>query len=213
MSTVTQEENQVKTLPRDVEEVLEWHTHKAGRGELPTNTARLRCTALRQILTVLDEQDPTDLAWIAANLEPLAKRFALKTRMSADTVATYTSRARTALADYMRWRETPNTFAFRVRAVSPGDKPARKPAPALVPEAPSSTADTVPSPVAEPAMQFEGAIYVGRLPLSDGRTFSFTLPKGGITRRDLRRISHHLMTLCEDFDAEQDAALVVRDRD
>lgn len=206
MKTVTTDEHDVKPLPQEIDAVIDWHTHKAKRGELPNNTARLRSTALRQICSVLDEQDPSDLGWIAANLESLANRFAIKSKMNGETVATYMTRARTALTDYACWKEAPQSFAFRVRAVSQGDRPRKATAPVEVQAAPVE----VPAPDAAPAMQFEGAAYVGRLPLSDGRVFSFTLPKGGITRRDLRRISHHLMTLCEDFDVEQEPGLVVR---
>ena len=177
--------------------VCQWVVQMAERGELPENTARIRATALEQMVTVLDGTEPRDPVWLHENIDDIGRRWAVKNTAKPATAITYIGRARTLLGDYLRWKADFKGFKFKIR--EPETK-AKKAAPRDV-EAPAAAPAALP-----PSPTGAGDVQMRRFPLSDGREdFRFILSPG-FTMNDARKIAFHLATLAEDFDPLSPAA-------
>lgn len=199
------------------EEVTGWHQAKADRGEIPQVTVKLRITALNQLLTVLGQDEPRNAEWLLENIEDIGRRWATKTQGNPETARTYTGRAKSALFDYLAWKQDPMKFRFRAKETSSErskkakDKPKAKstpveaathpPASLATGGATASTAQTLKSPGA--MMGTAGGFSEARrtFPLGPNREpFPFELPSDGLTVHDVKRIACHLLTLANDFD-------------
>ena len=188
--------NQVTTLSShgqaSIEDVCTWLEAKAERGELPSTTARLKCTALRQIVGPIADDEPRDAKYVLENVEALTKRWAtLNSKYKSDTALTYASRVKSALEEYFRWQTAPTTFRFRPSPARPEKVKAE-----TLPRAADVTK------TAEPANQpVDGnpSAVLRSFPLPDGREFCFSLP-ANLSETDVRRIGLHLMTYATDWD-------------
>ncbi|WP_437833807.1 hypothetical protein [Sorangium sp. So ce1153] len=199
------------------EEVTGWLQTKADRGEIPQVTAKLRITALNQLVTILGPEEPRDAEWLLGNIEDLGRRWATKTQGNPETARTYAGRARSALSDYIAWKRDPLKFRFKSKEASPerarkskekpkaGSAPveaaAQSPVSLAAGGATVSTAQTLKSPGA--MMGTAGGFSEARrtFPLGPNREpFPFELPSDGLTVHDVKRIACHLLTLASDFD-------------
>lgn len=174
-----------------VEDVLNWVHQKGARGELGENAARLRCTALKQLTSILDDSEPQDARWVLAEISSIARRWATKHNANGATARTYESRARGTLEDYFRWAADPVGFRFGKSTNEDRPKGGERTA------RPRRTKAAVPPP--EPPSFPQPAAPMRSFPLQHG-VFEFRLPESGLTVRDCRRIVCHLLTLSSDFD-------------
>ncbi|HMR08730.1 MAG TPA: hypothetical protein PKA88_23280 [Polyangiaceae bacterium] len=153
-------------------EVLHFLESKARRKQIPNDAARQRSMALRQLVSVLTEDEPRELHWVLDNLEDIARRWATQNaEAKGQTSRTYLSRARSCISDYLAWRQDPSGWTFRQRK-----SPQRKV------RASVKKAET------------------RHLPLGDGADFEFMLPARALTMADVARITHHLASFAQDFD-------------
>jgi hypothetical protein len=165
------------------------------RGLYPKTTARFRASAVETLTSVLGRDEPQDLSFIFENLDELGKRWATLKDANPKTVATYVSRARTALDDYFQYQDHPSSFQGRRRKTkgkarknsSTSNKPeVRNEAPHdELPERPSGARPSVP---------------LRSFPLEGDEDFKYALPSAGITVREALRVFYHLVTLARDFD-------------
>lgn len=181
----------VNAPSKTLEHVYSWYEAKASRGELPASTARLRVTALKQLISVLAADEPRDLDWISSRVEELARRWGtLNPNAKADTIRTYASRVRTSLQDYLSWCSDPSSFRFNRREPD-ADRARPKPRPKRDAHVDATSEQ---QPMATP----DGS-KVRSFPLKERGDFSFSLPEE-LKVLDVMRIACHLMTLCDDFD-------------
>lgn len=171
-------------------EVLSWLESMTARGEIASNPARLRASALRAMMSILQPEEPRDTKWLLENIESINRRWAIKTQAKPDTAGAYLSRSKGVLADFLKWQEDPLKFKFAMREVTPTPK---KVAPKKPSSAPSNEITPPPPPVAPKANR-------RTVPLGDGREFVFDDPPPGFKRTDVMRIAMNLLTLTEDFD-------------
>jgi hypothetical protein len=197
--------NTVSAFSRSVnpsfDEVCSWLEKKSASGEVPKSSSRLAITALRQLTTVLQEDEPRDVDHIADNLASLSARWQnLNPDKRGDTARTYESRARWALEAYRAWKADPTGFRFKKKeARSDGESRVRKPVAEKRDRAPGAPAPEAPTTAGHGTAPNPGTQR--SLPLGTGRgEFRFELPANGLEVRDVMRITYHLITLCEDFD-------------
>ncbi len=175
---------------KTIDDICNWHEMKAERGELSTNTARLRNTALRMLASPLAEDEPKTAEFVRENLPSLVKRWAtLNPQFKADTATSYMSRAKAALEDYLRWQENPAGFRFAESA----PRAPRQPKAAKTPTPPPAVAKNeggIPDAEWEPAPS--GSV-TNTFRLANGRFFRFTMPED-ISITEIARIAAHLAT-------------------
>ena len=82
----------------------------AKRGLLKENTAKSRKAAASRVLSVLQESERGDLRMI--DVEAVFHRFQNKqgAGYKPDSLQVYLSRVKTAVTDFLRWRENPSAF-------------------------------------------------------------------------------------------------------
>lgn len=185
--------------PATVDEVMNWIEQKAEKGEIAPVSGRLRNTAIRQLMTVLGDDEPrTNAEWVLANLHDIAQRWGrLHPESKGDTVSTYEARARGGFEMYFTWLKDPAAFKAQASAPRRESQERKRERPEPKTEAPMAT--TVPVvAVAQPARPHSEA---RNFPLGkDREPFVFALPPDGITFADVRKIAVHLFTLSRDFD-------------
>lgn len=181
-----------------VEDVERWLENFSKRGELGASSARLRATSIRNLATVLAEDEPQDVVYILTNLDALERRWAtLNPDKQGDTARTYSSRARTTIEAFLGWQADPAGFKFPRLQGAEGNKSARK-RPARVAEDPAPVASPPPTPPAAPTQGTLRSFPLDR----EGSEFRFELPSRPLTMRDVRRVAIHLASFAVDFDPE-----------
>lgn len=185
-----------------LEDVHNFLRQKSESGELPANTARNRSSALKHISSVLGENEDRDPASVLAELDDLVTRWAtLNPTTRTDTVKMYQTRARSALRDFLAWKENPTGFRFKRRSVK------RKPKEATVKKSATNDAGSV-SPVRETrpepdvSVNDDAVVHRGTIPINDGSDFAFSFVRGALKMQDVRRIAIMLATYAKDFNTE-----------
>ncbi len=173
-----------------IDQVTSWLAAARARGDIKPATVRTRITALKAIRSVLDVNEPRTPEAVLANLDDLVKRWANKHNQHGQTLTDYAGRCRTALQQYLAWKQDPAKFR-----APPGRTPSRKP----IVEA-NNKADVTP----QPPRVSPGNTERRTLPLGvDRDPFVYELPVGGLTVKDIQRISYHLVTMANDYDASE----------
>ena len=75
------------------------------RGIYGGASARLRSTAVEQMLSVVGAEEPKDAQWALDNIASLAKRWATKNQANPGTTSTYLSRAKSTIGDYIAYQK------------------------------------------------------------------------------------------------------------
>lgn len=103
-----------------IDEVKAWLRAMSDRGMYGGSTARVRATAVDQLASVLGGEEPRDPAWLLANIDAVANRWATKHHANPGTTNTYKSRAKTSLAEFLAYQKDPSKFR------GPGGRKVRK---------------------------------------------------------------------------------------
>lgn len=186
-----------------VEAAKAWIEKMGERGLYQPDSARFRITALTRLTSALGSDEPTDAKWVLDNIDEMGKRYARKTSGNPETIATYVSRAKIGLVDFLQYQSNPASFKGRSGSAKPQreKKPAAKPEPptqesvslAIAPPAATPPASTPAS--ARPSLHSEMRTF----PLGQSRSFAYSMPDDNLKIRDTMKIFCHLMTMCEDF--------------
>jgi hypothetical protein len=105
-----------------VDDVTNWLRQKSERGEIGTNSARLRITSVNQLASILSDDEPHTAQYVLENISPITRRWAtLNGAAKGGTARTYESRAKGSIEDYFRWLADPVGFEFSRR--DPTDNP------------------------------------------------------------------------------------------
>jgi len=193
-----------------LEDVRNWAGVMAKRGVIAENSVRLRQTAVNQLETILEEDEPREAQWFLSNLKTITQRWTIKNSANPDTAQTYESRARRLLSDYLQYIENPTGFTPRVakaRTRKPKEQDAAKPE---VDDSDDDAEDTViasatgqstivtPPPTAsgQPAMPKFHEVQLGK----DKEPFRYVIPDAGLTMADVNRIAIALAANAHDFD-------------
>jgi len=93
-----------------VDALLEFLEYTAQKGLLNTSTAQSRKTAASKILSVLDADETADLRGI--DIDAVFQRFLNKNAkdFTPESLATYRSRLKSAVDDFLRYRDNPASF-------------------------------------------------------------------------------------------------------
>jgi hypothetical protein len=176
------------------DEVFAWAERSGDKGLLNPTTARLKITATKRILSVLAEDEKFGASEILNQLDQLVTRLARKEGGTPDTLSTYKQRAESLLSDYIDYQRDP--LGFQARSAERPAKAERKPE--RKKPAPASETRTE-SPAAQPETTTPTAKRY-TYPLGPGRDFEYTLPDGGLTMRDVKKIALHFISLAQDYD-------------
>jgi hypothetical protein len=185
------------------EDVCNFLRQKADRGELASNSSRLKVTAISALAGILADDEPKTAAYLRDNIASIADRWATLNSAGAkgDTAKTYESRARAAIDDYFAWTKDPKGFKFRRRDTAAKNSPKQKPAetPSGQQPNPQEAAKGRDVQNEDPARRNDAGMRT--FPLGSNRgEFRFELPPDGVSVHDVRKIVCHLLTLANDFD-------------
>jgi hypothetical protein len=179
-----------------MDQVVHFLLSKSERGEIPPETARQRCTAIKQILSPLGPEEPHDIDYVEANLDAIGDRWAtLNSNMKGDTAKAYVSRTRASIEDWKAWRKNASGWKFSKRASNPKAKKDES-----IEQPKASAATGIPESATTPPTTPPAGGKLRTFPIDDERDFSIVLPPGGITVTEARRIAYTLVTLARDFD-------------
>lgn len=166
--------------------VREWVMQMQRENVYPPSTATFRDKAIENLATVIKAKEPRKAQWMLDNLEMLGQRYAANHSLTPGTQVTYVTRAKTTLADYLRYKKDPTSF-----------RP-RKSSTAVSSEAENDFVVTR-SDIVRARARFDPT-SLRTFPLGNDRTFAYVLPDDGMTQKELNRLVHHLLTLCTDYD-------------
>ncbi|HEY3816778.1 MAG TPA: hypothetical protein VGL81_06395 [Polyangiaceae bacterium] len=175
------------TNDASIDEVISFIDSMAERGELPSSSAVQKNSAIRNMASVLAEDEPRTARYVLANLENISLRWATKNpQFKGSTVKTYESKARAAIEAYFDWKRDPKGFKFERHGAPRAERPKEeKPPKVVAPSAPPPSNDT--------SKTF-------RYPLPGGREFVYSVPDDGLSVAEVRRIGMHLLTLAKDWE-------------
>lgn len=176
----------------EMKPVFDWLKKMGDRGLIKANVARMRASAIRGFVAILDGEESKRPEDVLANVETIAKRWAIKNSGTPDTANTYATRARGALSDYLAYQQDPTGFRFKMREVPSGErkKTPKPPKVSEATEAPDANEGHARSSAQRRTRDF---------PLNDEREITFTIPVG-FTMREAARFAVHLVTLTRDYD-------------
>lgn len=180
----------------DADTLIRWLQAMTRRGLYGPNAGRTRVTALQQLLSVLDEDEPRDCTTLLERCDALAERWALRNDVRPATIHSYRRRARAALDEFAQFRADPNGFRARQekrerkrrresQRLGSAREASVKPPRRAEENAPLATGST-------PKLEHH-------YPLDGDRDFRFALPRE-LTLKDVRRIAAHLETYATDFE-------------
>jgi hypothetical protein len=167
-----------------LEHILDWAEEMTKKGLYDPNTGRHLRTALKSLVSILDEDEPKDPLSLQAAMDSIAERWARANKSNPSTMRTYRQRAGALVDDFITFMKTPAAFKGRGGGTPKKEKKEERrtsPEPVIIPEAP--VVDT--------------AFNTFRLP--DGRVFRYSVPEN-FTIEDLRRVAFHLLPATSDFD-------------
>lgn len=193
-----------------VDEVCAWVDAQEKKGDMLPGTARLRTTALRAIAAQVADGEEGDAEAVLANMDRLSARWCMRNReLHGETAKTYVSRARRAIAEFLRWREDPTGYRPLREARLPSEGKPRTARAKPVRQQPDAPAVAAAPTQAEAPTATRAAAPLRTAPLSGGREFAYLLPVDGLRVADVRRLAYHLATMCEDYDCALSPAQVL----
>jgi len=187
MEKVSSLRNEDKTTVADA---LDWLARKAKTGEIPSSSARLQATSIRNLTECLAPEEPRQVADVLPMLGELGVRWQnLNPDKQSDTAAAYISRAKKGLSTYLEWVKDPVHFKFDRKGTRPAkSKSSRKPRQEAPPKAAGAH-----EAVTDPHSTMRS------YPTAGG-DFRFVLPEDGIDARGVMKLACHLLTFASDFD-------------
>lgn len=102
----------------EMSDLLDFLTHAGDKGLMPAATASALAVASRNVLAVLDENEPQDLRKL--DLDAITKRFNNKRArdFNPSSLKEYGRRVRRAVELFLNWREDPASFSVKTRATN-----------------------------------------------------------------------------------------------
>jgi len=181
-----------------LEDVRVWLSAMGDKGIIGGEASRQRISALNQLESILGDEEPREAQWMLDSLKSVAQRWAIKNQGNPNTAATYESRSRRALTDYMAYLANPTGFTPRAERAKPErSAPARRSEPqeSSVGAKPAEAAPAVAQPPVEPQRKLH------ECPLGkDKEPFRYERPAEGLMMSDVLRIAMHLAAGAHDFE-------------
>lgn len=102
-----------------IADLVDFLSHAGDRGLMPVTTAQALAVAVRNVFSVLGEDEHTDIR--NQDLDAVIKRFTNKRAkdFSPSSLKEYGRRVRRAVDLYHQWRENPADFAVKTRTSTP----------------------------------------------------------------------------------------------
>lgn len=207
-SVVSAPSNVNSPIEFSIEAAKSWIEAMGERGKYQPDSARFRVTAITRLTAVMGPEEPNDARWLLENVEELGKRYGRKTNGNPDTIATYVSRAKVALSDFLKFQEDPTSFKGRsgpARSAKPKEE--KKKAAAPIESNPELSSVVVPLAGPPPKLIVAPQIMTASIPDvrhfplgKDGRAVQFNIPSDGLNMREVAKFVCHQMTLADDFD-------------
>ena len=99
-----------------LEDLLDFLSHTANKGMMPTATSRALAVAARNVFGVLDKEEQKNIG--ALNLEAVIKRFNNKRAkdFNPGSLKEYGRRVQRALELYEQWKDNPGEFSVKTRS-------------------------------------------------------------------------------------------------
>lgn len=173
------------------EGLLKFHDYLAAKGLMNPNTVAARKAAANKMLGVLDENEAADLREV--DLEEIAERFfnLNKNDFTPESLVTYKSRLRSAVADFINHTVNPSAFktvSSRTRASNQkNDGTPRKPTNSNF------------SSSAEPPSKSNNEITV-QIPIRDGVVVRFIGVPSNLKKKEAQKIANVVMAYATDDD-------------
>ncbi len=174
-----------------VADAVEWAKAMGERGLYSKSSARFRASALQTLSRILADDEPQTAQWMLENLDSVVARWTTLQNANPGTARTYSSRARTALQDYMDYRNDPSSFTGRSRSAKSKSRPTGK-------RTKKKSNDKL----------FTQAHTMEQLPPPTSRLRTFPVTGGDMkyqlppefSVKDALKVFCHLVTFADDFD-------------
>jgi hypothetical protein len=183
--------------PDTIEAVIQWVKTMRQHGFFGESHAQGMVTALKNLSSILAQDEPRDAQWFLTNLETIVQRWTATTTPNPVTAEKHRRKAHAALQAFLEYQKAPNKFTPHTRTAGTSrrhvslQKPSKKAAP-LTPVVAEKKDDPVEIPSTPEGFQ--------SFPLGDGKApFEFRR-LSTFKMRDVAKIACHLATLAEDFD-------------
>jgi len=101
-----------------VEDLLDFLSHTGERGLMPTATATALAVAVRNVFSVLDERERTNIPM--DDIDGVIRRFNTKRARDFNpaSLKEYGRRVKRAVDMYLKWKEDPANFSVKTRATN-----------------------------------------------------------------------------------------------
>ena len=152
-------------------ELQEWATRNVERGEWSQTERRRQVGALEALMSVLVDDEPSDLGHVLENLDNLMHRWITSGNQNPKTGRTYRGRAKKVIETFLYYKQHAN-----------------------MPERKASTRKPKAKVVESMTTDFRSFPLEG-----EGRDIQYKFPRDARTT-ELRRFYYHLCTLATDFD-------------
>jgi hypothetical protein len=154
-----------------VEDLLDFLSHAGERGLMPAATAQALAVATRNVFSVLDGAERSNLP--LDDLDGVIKRFNNKRArdFNPGSLKEYGRRVRRAVDMYQQWKTDPANFTVKTRSTSTSKKKDRangRTATLTHPGSSTETAEPAPSPTSAPSIPGASAGYQTAFPVRPG---------------------------------------------
>lgn len=191
------------SLIRDTEEVLKFLEFVGKKSILDEHAVNCKLTACNSLFSVLnDDEDSID--YILGNLDLLLNRYLNKNKsVTHNTLKVYKSRVKSCLEDYKAWSADPFAWERNLtekKLAEKREEKKQKPQKAKLKK-------SVQHAVAEEEISEEASLPTEKstqlrvaFPIREGLSIEVTLPKDGLTLKELKRLGMYLFPYCKDVD-------------
>jgi len=94
----------------DIKKIIDWAETMRKRSQYPSSTVSNRIKALKDITSVLAEDEPKDTKSILDGLDDIVHRWAIKIKPTSGTAQSKKSHAKGLLLDYLEFLKNPTGF-------------------------------------------------------------------------------------------------------
>lgn len=193
------------SLIRDTEEVLKFLEFVGKKSILDEHAVNCKLTACNSLFSVLNE-DEDSIEYILSNLDLLLNRYLNKNKsVTHNTLKVYKSRVKSCLEDYKAWSADPFVWERNLTEKKLAERKESQKA-KKVTKPKEKKAESVDEEIKVEAQEVQntssssGTMLKVAFPLRKDLSVEVTIPKEGLTLKELKRLGMFLFPYCKDVE-------------
>lgn len=191
------------SLIRDTEEVIKFLEFVGKKSILDEHAVNCRLTACNSLFSVLND-DEDSVEYILSNLDLLLNRYLNKNKsVTHNTLKVYKSRLKSCLEDYKAWSADPFLWERNLTEKKLAEKRVENKQKTLKPkQKKAAPVEEVMEELAEelPQTTVKSQSLRVAFPIRENLSIEVTIPKDGLTLKELKRLGMFLFPYCKDVD-------------